>query len=65
MVQTKVLDRVRDFRFLCIMIDESTNISVIGHLVVFLLVLLRRDFIFVYLLDYCILKKGKKFMYNI
>ena len=59
MVQTKVLDRVRDSRFLCIMIDESTNISVTGHLVIFLLVLLRRDFLFVYLLDYCILKKEK------
>ena len=31
----KVLDRVRDSRFFGIMIDESTDISVTGHLVVF------------------------------
>jgi hypothetical protein len=34
-VQKKVLDRVRDSRFFGIMIDESTDISVTGHLVVF------------------------------
>ena len=31
----KILDRVRDSRFFGIMIDESTDISVTGHLVVF------------------------------
>jgi hypothetical protein len=34
-VQKKVLDRVRDSRFFGIMIDESTDISVTDHLVVF------------------------------
>jgi hypothetical protein len=34
-VQKKVFDRVRDSRFFGIMIDESTDISVTGHLVVF------------------------------
>ena len=34
MVQ-KILDRVRDSRFFGIMIDESTDISVICHLIVF------------------------------
>lgn len=31
----KILDRVRDSRFLGIMIDESTYIFVIGHLIFF------------------------------
>jgi hypothetical protein len=35
LVQKKILDRVRDSRFFGIMIDESTDISVTGHLVVF------------------------------
>ena len=34
-VQKKVLDRVRDSKFYGVMIDESTDISVTGHLVVF------------------------------
>ena len=34
-IQRKVLDRIRDSQFLGIMVDESTNISVLGHLVVF------------------------------
>ena len=62
-VQKKILDRVRDCRFFGIMIDESTDISVTTLL--FLLFLLRTAFLFVYFLDYCILKKEKKCMYNI
>ena len=31
----KILDRVRDSRFFSIIIDESTDISVTGHLVIF------------------------------
>ena len=31
----KILNRVRDSRFFGIMIDESTDISITGHLVVF------------------------------
>jgi hypothetical protein len=34
-IQKQVLDRVRDSTFFGLMIDESTNISVKGHLVVF------------------------------
>ena len=34
-IQRKVLDRVRDSQFFGIMVDESTDISVLGHLVVF------------------------------
>ena len=35
MVQKKILDRVQDSRFFGIIIDESTEISVTCHLVVF------------------------------
>ena len=34
-IQKKVLDRVRDSQFFGIMVDESTNIYVLGHLVMF------------------------------
>ena len=34
-VQKKILDRVRNLKFYGIMIDESTNVSVTGHIVVF------------------------------
>jgi hypothetical protein len=34
-VQKKMLDRIRDFRFFGIIIDESTDIFVTNHLVVF------------------------------
>jgi hypothetical protein len=34
-IQKKVLERVKDSKYYGIMINESTNISVIGHLVVF------------------------------
>ena len=54
----KILDGVRDCRFFGIMIDESTDISV-TDILLFLQVLLRKDFLFVYFLDYCILRKGK------
>lgn len=33
----KILNRVRDFKFYSIIIDESTNISVTDHLVVFII----------------------------
>ena len=34
-IQRKILDRVRDSQFFGIMVDESTNIYILGHLVVF------------------------------
>jgi hypothetical protein len=34
-LQRQILDRIRDSRFFGIMIDESTDISVLGHLVIF------------------------------
>ena len=34
-IQRKVLDRVRDSQFFGTMVDESTDIFVLGHLVVF------------------------------
>ena len=34
-MQKKILDRVRNSKFYGIMIDESTNVSVTSHIVVF------------------------------
>ena len=34
-VQKKILDRVRNSKFYGIMIDESTDVSVIGHIILF------------------------------
>jgi hypothetical protein len=34
-LQRQILDKIRDSRFFGIMIDESTDISVLGHLVIF------------------------------
>ena len=34
-VQKKILDRIRNSKFYGIMIDESTDVSVTGHIVVF------------------------------
>ena len=34
-IQRKVFDRVRDSQFFGIMVDESTDIYIFGHLVVF------------------------------
>lgn len=38
-IQRKILDRVRDSQFFSIMIDESTDVHVLEHLVVFVIFL--------------------------
>jgi hypothetical protein len=57
-VQNKMLHRIRDSRFFGIIIDESTDVFVTNHLVVFV-GFVKKSF-FVFFLDCCMLKRKIK-----